>query len=222
MALWGGVGWGVVVVVGGVGCGGGGGGGGGVVVWGGGGGGAVYIHSTKIHVNTYPRDVVLLLIHEKGGNTNVGYVDMFSPFPVVSVKTCCCTYNFIWNEWHEPVMLHCFWGSSSGAQWICVLFGYNVCSSWLPLMLIALEIFYLQFTWWRHQMETFSALLALCVGNLPVSGEFPAQRPVTQSFDVFFDLLKRLSKHSRGWWFETLSRALWRHCNITLNGNLGK
>ena len=34
-------------------------------------------------------------------------------------------------------------------------------------------------TWWRHQMETFSALLALCAGNAPVTGEFPAQRPVT-------------------------------------------
>ena len=37
-------------------------------------------------------------------------------------------------------------------------------------------------------METFSALLAICVGNSPVTGEFPAQRPVTRSFDVFFDL----------------------------------
>ena len=45
-------------------------------------------------------------------------------------------------------------------------------------------------------METFSALLAICAGNSPVSGEFPAQRPVTRSFDVFFDLRlnKRLSK----------------------------
>ena len=42
--------------------------------------------------------------------------------------------------------------------------------------------------WWRHQMEIFSALLALCAGNLPVPGEFPPQRPVTWSFDVFFDL----------------------------------
>ena len=42
--------------------------------------------------------------------------------------------------------------------------------------------------WWRHQMETFSALLALCAGKSPVTGEFPSQRPVTQSFDVFFDL----------------------------------
>ena len=47
-------------------------------------------------------------------------------------------------------------------------------------------------------METFSTLLALCAGNSPVTGEFPAQRPVTQSFGVFFDLRlnKRLSKQS--------------------------
>ena len=34
-----------------------------------------------------------------------------------------------------------------------------------------------QWTWWHHQMETFSALLAVCAGNSPVTGEFPAQRP---------------------------------------------
>ena len=71
-------------------------------------------------------------------------------------------------------------------------------------------------TWWLHQMATFSALLALCAGNSPVTGEFPTQRPVTRSFDVFFDLRlnKRLSKQSWGWWFETPSRSLWRHCNL--------
>ena len=70
-------------------------------------------------------------------------------------------------------------------------------------------------TRWRHQMETFSASLAICAGNSPVPGEFPAQRPVTRGFDVFFDLRlnKRLSKQSWCWWFETLSRPLWRHCN---------
>ena len=69
--------------------------------------------------------------------------------------------------------------------------------------------------WWRHQMETFSALLAVCAGNSPVPGEFHTQRPVTRSFGVFFDLRlnKRLSKQSWGWWFETLSRSLWRHRN---------
>ena len=42
--------------------------------------------------------------------------------------------------------------------------------------------------WWRHQMETFSALLALCEGNPPVSGGFPSQRSVTRCFCAFFDL----------------------------------
>ena len=66
--------------------------------------------------------------------------------------------------------------------------------------------------WRHHQMETFSALLAICAGNSPVNGEFPAQRSVTRSFDVFFHLClnKRLSKQSWGWWFETLSCPLWR------------
>ena len=63
--------------------------------------------------------------------------------------------------------------------------------------------------------STFSALLAICAGNSPASGELPAQRPVTRSFDVFFDLClnKRLRKQSWGQWFETLSRPLLRHCN---------
>ena len=70
-------------------------------------------------------------------------------------------------------------------------------------------------SWWRHQMETFSALLALCAGNSLVIGELPSQRPVTRSFDVFFDLRlnKRLSKQSWGGWFETPSHSLWRHSN---------
>ena len=78
-----------------------------------------------------------------------------------------------------------------------------------------LKIQYSQNTWWHHQLETFSALLAICAGNSPVPGEFPAQRLVTRSFDVFFELRlnKRLSKQSWGWWFETLPCPLWRHSN---------
>ena len=50
---------------------------------------------------------------------------------------------------------------------------------------------------WRHQMETFSVLLAICAGNSPVTAEFPAQRPVTRIFDVSFDLCpnKRLNNN---------------------------
>ena len=67
-------------------------------------------------------------------------------------------------------------------------------------------------TWWRHQMETFTD--HLCWESI-VTGKFTTQRPVTWRFDVFFDLRlnKRLTEQSWGWWFDTLSRPLWRHCN---------
>ena len=67
-------------------------------------------------------------------------------------------------------------------------------------------------SWWRHQIF---ALLAICAGNSAVTGEFPDERPVTRSFDVFYlRLNKRLSKQWPGWWSETPSRSLWRHCNV--------
>ena len=64
-------------------------------------------------------------------------------------------------------------------------------------------------------IETFSALLAMCAGNSPAIGDFPAQRPVKRSFDVFFDL--RLNKRLRKSWgccFERPLRPLWRQCNV--------
>ena len=71
--------------------------------------------------------------------------------------------------------------------------------------------------WWRHQMKTYSALLALCAGNSLVTSEFPPQRPVMRSFDVSFDLRlnKWLSKQSWGWWFEKPSCSLWRCRNVS-------
>ena len=76
--------------------------------------------------------------------------------------------------------------------------------------------------WWRHHgeiwcyicihsdlIQTISYYLIQTISYywLPVTGEFPSQRPVMWSFDVFFDLglNKWLSKQSRRWWFETLS-----------------
>ena len=73
--------------------------------------------------------------------------------------------------------------------------------------------------WCRHQMRTFSASLAICEGNPPVTGGFPSQRPLRPCFDVFYDLCpkkKRLSKHWRRRWFETPLRSLWHHCNATM------
>ena len=73
-----------------------------------------------------------------------------------------------------------------------------------------------KYSWWRHQMEKFPTLLAICAENSSVTGEFPAQRPVMRSFNAFFYLFlnKRLSKQSWGWWFGTPSRPLWRYRNV--------
>ena len=66
-------------------------------------------------------------------------------------------------------------------------------------------------------MDTFSALLAPCEGNPPVTGGFPSQRPVTRSFDIFFEL-----RWTNGWanngdagdLRRHILRSLWRHCNV--------
>ena len=85
----------------------------------------------------------------------------------------------------------------------------------LALIWDARRVTELNDSWWRHQMETFSALLALYERNSPVTGEFPSQRPVTRSFDVYFDLCldKWLSKQSRRWGFKTPLHPLLRHCD---------
>ena len=76
---------------------------------------------------------------------------------------------------------------------------------------------------WYNQLSMMTSLngnifrvTGHCAVISPVPGEFPAQRPVTRNFDIFFDLRlnKRLSKQSRCWWFETPSRPLWRHRNV--------
>ena len=75
-----------------------------------------------------------------------------------------------------------------------------------------------RFGLWAHNMMTSSnGNIFRVTGHLcrEFTGEFPAQMPVTRSFDVFFDLRlnQRLSKQWWGWWFETLPCPLWRHCN---------
>ena len=66
---------------------------------------------------------------------------------------------------------------------------------------------WMQSPWWRHQWKHFSASPAICSWNSPVYGEFPTQGPATRSFEVFFDLClnEQLSKHSWGWWLDTIA-----------------
>ena len=115
-----------------------------------------------------------------------------NPSPIV----CCALRTSIQFYWLDSV-------TDTQSRMHCILAPFDIYQS------VLLD------TWWRHQMETFSTLLAIYAGNSPVTGEFPAQRPVTQSFGVFFDRTpnKWLSKQSRGWWFETLWHPLCHHCN---------
>ena len=76
--------------------------------------------------------------------------------------------------------------------------------------------------WFGYIIMTTSSNGNICGRNSPVTGEFPSQRPVTQSFDVFFDLRlnKRLREPSRRRWFGTPSCSLWRHCNDAMAPSL--
>ena len=113
--------------------------------------------------------------------------------------------------------LSCIWGNKtlllqSGSSWkMPVLY--------LPVTLPVTSV-YRHSPWLRHQMETFSALLALCAGNSPVTGEFPSKRPEkARDAELWcFHLLlnKWVGTQSRRRWFKTPSRSLWRQCNVTL------
>ena len=118
-----------------------------------------------------------------------------------------CSVAFTWEQFHKK----CLWNWSSTCVTILHFLNYHHISQNSSKASRHFE------AWCRHHMETFSALLALCAGNSPVTGVFSAQRPVTRSFDVSFELRlnKWLSKQSWGWWFETPTRLLWRHCNAS-------
>ena len=85
----------------------------------------------------------------------------------------------------------------------------TLCNGWNYLSILGLNLINVS-TWWRHEMEAFSALLALCEGKPHITWIH-----LTKASDVFIDLLlnKWLSKYSRRRWYETQSCSLWRHCN---------
>ena len=122
-------------------------------------------------------------------------------------------FSMEWYDWFTHILYERFVGTVAIVHvWCCVsterewCLWYSGCVAWTSQRLMP---------WCRHQMKTFSVLLALCAENSSLTGEFPSQRPVTRRFDVFFDLRlnKRLSKQPWGWWFETPSSSLWRQCN---------
>ena len=70
-------------------------------------------------------------------------------------------------------------------------------------------------------MQTFSALLAICAGihRSTMNSTHKGQWRRALLFSLISALNKRLSKQWWSWWFETLSRPLWRHCNGERFGN---
>ena len=123
-------------------------------------------------------------------------------------------YTYIFHILTSYIFMH--------LHYTCICNNFEMQRKWdfaLPCYDLRVFTMYITPSWWRHQMETLSALLALGAGNSPVPDEFFAQRPVTRSFYVFFDLRlnKRLSKQSWDWWCETQSGSLWRHCNVCID-----
>ena len=75
-------------------------------------------------------------------------------------------------------------------------------------------------TWWRYLMETFSESLAIGAGNSPVTGEFPAQRPVTQGFDIFFDLRLNIQLNKQSHYNDVIMSAM--TSQITISEKISK
>ena len=87
-------------------------------------------------------------------------------------------------------------------------------STWGKLSLFWAKEAFTHPSWIKSSNGNIFRVTGHCAGKSSVIVEFPAQRPVTRSFDFFYlHLYKRFSKQSRGWWFETQSHPLWRHCN---------
>ena len=135
---------------------------------------------------------------------------------------CIMTAIFSWFQWstciHRMNLIRekVYWNRPCQYSTNASTALFNVCS-----VLQKIWLYYLNttsngtwHTWWRHQIETFSALLGLCEGNSPVTGEFPAkdQSSGALMFSSICSWKKQL-KQVRRRWFETPSRSLWRQCN---------
>ena len=85
---------------------------------------------------------------------------------------------------------------------------------WYTSYVNSVSLIQLQYMMTSSNGHIFCVTGHLC-GELTGHRWIPHTQPVTRGFDVFFDLHlnKRLSKQWWGWWFETPSRPLWRHCN---------
>ena len=152
--------------------------------------------------------------------------------PLIFYVAACSYLNYMYITWsvelvcwlkklessvpysdHIPRICHTMkytmaWWDLIWCNWSVIAMQFGKCTSYRIQSTVSIE-FMIK---WKH----FRVTGPVC-GEFTGPGEFPAQRPVTRSFDVFFDLRpnKRLSKQPRDLWFGTLSWSLWRQCNVS-------
>ena len=136
--------------------------------------------------------------------------------------TCAMSSTGLWSWWTRiasPLCTRCDPASQCFFS-PCPFFTCSSCQGDVVNVFFRIRLTVkIEILWWLHQMEIFSALLAVCARNSLVTGEFPSKRPVERSFDIYLTraLNKRLSKQSRGWWLVTPSSSLWRQCDVWLS-----
>ena len=121
---------------------------------------------------------------------NVLIIHISSLIPTDCHKICTWFYIIIW-------LYNCliFYSGSPIYPYSSGLLQWHLANVMLvPVLMKQHWGIWVKSPFWSHQMETFSMLLALCEGN---PGGFPSQRPVTWSFDVFFDA--HLNKNNKTW-----------------------
>ena len=142
-------------------------------------------------------------------------------FVSIPLRTCISLQIIMWIHGPSVRFLHQLHDRNPFSCFELPLTGGNFGMDWCKR----------QFSWSmlrpvRGQWYVASIMMTSSNGNIfrvigPLCGEFtghrwiPSQRPLPRSFIVLFNLRldKRLSKHSRRWWFETPSSSLWRHWN---------
>ena len=115
-----------------------------------------------------------------------------------------------WHSWMTQVK---FWAQSKGRHVTVTEWAIKHMIRNLMRALCA----YSGDSWWRHQLGNIFRVTGPFCGEFTGHRWIPAQRPVTRSFDVFFDLRQKLqlSKRWRRRWIQTPSHSLWHHCNVS-------
>ena len=146
---------------------------------------------------------------------------------VIIILVCVCPYcasiiSGIWIKSQTLSFGEILFAKSSAHWWYFVYLPVAAVCLLLPCITDTMGPVLFHWLMMTSSNGNIFRVTGLLCGEFTGPGEFPTQRPVTQSFDVFFDLHlnKRLSKQPWGWWFETPSWSFWRQCNVLMIATL--